>query len=366
MEEKLRPGVQLYHKKAGKVEIVSIPEKGEVLVKGTSPGQGWDEEKGKYTGIRRPSSWSRGEDKTYHNPIPVKVKDLSFENNVAVISTTEGNIAVHRNGKVVDIEKGVELAPGRIEEEEVPEQPLVEEFNIALPSEIKPSVVKHVGEGWAPIMNDLLTSNTMSNIVSVLKKGYGRKRATPKTSLMFNAFRQCPFDRLKLIVIGEEPRDSGVDIGLSFAFNPNKETPKSFDRFVAGIEYDLYGLSLDRDSDPTLYSVAKQGVLFLNKYLTVLEGKPGSHKNIGWESITLEVIKRVQYFSESPLAFIFLTDPGEFIKYINRDRNLVLTDTSPMDASINSSYRTTSVFSKVNSFLKQNNQEEIVWFNQGN
>ena len=114
-------------------------------------------------------------------------------------------------------------------------------------------------------------------------------------------------------------------------------------------------------NDTDLSDWAKQGVLLLNSVLTVEKDKPASHKFIGWEQFTDEIIKKLNE-KEEPIVFILW---GNFakskIKYITNPKHLVISSSHPSPFSVNYGFFGSKPFSKTNKFLKENNLKEIKW-----
>ena len=143
---------------------------------------------------------------------------------------------------------------------------------------------------WREVMSGELTKPYWNNIIRVLKQD--SETFIPKPPLIFNALNVCPPNRVKVIIIGQDPYIHKEEAqGLSFSVNKKCTIPRSLRTIYEelGREYDLKKLPSSGD----LTNWTKEGVLLLNTILTVREGKSNSHKGIGWEEFTSAVIRYI-------------------------------------------------------------------------
>lgn len=180
----------------------------------------------------------------------------------------------------------------------------------------------------------------------------------PKRKDLFNAFELCSLENTKVLILGQDPyhRDNQAH-GLSFSVPKGIAAPPSLKNIFKELKNDL---NIDLPSHGCLESWAKQGVLLLNSILTVREGSPGSHKNIGWETFTNAVIKQVNDF-ERHIVFMLW---GAFAKskkvLITNERHLVLESAHPSPYSATGFFGCKH-FSKANEFLIKNKINQINW-----
>lgn len=147
---------------------------------------------------------------------------------------------------------------------------------------------------WYEYLRDEFDKEYMLNLSKTLQQLYSTKNIYPKPDEIFNAFKYCPYDKTKVVIIGQDPYHTpNTAHGLAFS-SKQDETPPSLDNIFTEINREL-GIHTFNSNDLTQWS--KQGFLLLNAVLTVEEGKPkshmkyGSNKGIGWENFTDKVIE---------------------------------------------------------------------------
>ena len=181
----------------------------------------------------------------------------------------------------------------------------------------------------------------------------------PERHQIFRAFEACPFDKVKVVVLGQDPYPTkGHAHGLCFsAASDVKPLPKSLINIFKELESDL-GIKPPENGD--LNHWAEQGVLMLNAILTVREGEPLSHKKQGWETFTDGVI---QALGEKEEIVYILWGNGAIKKAesVDSSRNLVLSSSHPSPLGAYRSFWGSRPFSKANAYLKSFGSEEIVW-----
>ena len=215
-----------------------------------------------------------------------------------------------------------------------------------------------VGNNWDIILKEEYNKEYFKNMIGYLNKEYNEKEIFPLKSNIFKAFSLTDFDNVKVVILGQDPYH-GVDEanGLAFSVNENVKLPPSLKNIFKELESDL---NIKNDNGD-LSNWAKQGVLLLNTVLTVVKDTPASHKNIGWEVFTDEVIKIINK-KEEPVVFILW---GNFArskkKYITNPKHLIIESTHPSPFSCNNGFFDSKPFSKTNDFLRKNNIKEIDW-----
>jgi uracil-DNA glycosylase len=177
--------------------------------------------------------------------------------------------------------------------------------------------------------------------------------------LIFNAFNLCPFDKLKVVLIGQDPyHGPGQAHGLCFSVREGVDYPPSLINIFKEIEKDL---GIPRPSSGNLERWAKQGVLLLNATLTVRAHLAGSHQKKGWEQFTDTVISIINK-EKSNIVFLlwgaYAQKKGE---NIDRSRHLVLESVHPSPLSASRGFFGNHHFSKCNEYLKENQLSIIDW-----
>ena len=158
-------------------------------------------------------------------------------------------------------------------------------------------------------------------------RAYKGNQCYPPIDLVFNAFNLCPFDKVKVVIIGQDPYPrEGQAHGLSFSFDGGKPFPRSLNTIFKAIN------PTPKMSFPTngnLSRWAKQGVLLLNTILTVQEQKPASHGKFGWEQFTDAVIKRLNAEREGLVFMLWGVKACKKAYLIDADKHLVLEARHP-------------------------------------
>ena len=187
---------------------------------------------------------------------------------------------------------------------------------------------------------------------------YAAQKVFPPAARIFRAFDECPFDHVKVVILGQDPyHGAGQANGLCFAVESGVAPPPSLQNIFKEIETDL-GHPVSRD--PDLSRWARQGVLLLNATLTVREGAAGSHQNKGWELFTDAAVRAL---SEEREGLVFLLW-GNYARRkganIDRRKHLVLELAHPSPLSARSFFGCRH-FSKANAYLSARGEARIDW-----
>lgn len=181
----------------------------------------------------------------------------------------------------------------------------------------------------------------------------------PHPKQVFNAFELCPFDTVKVVILGQDPyHGEGQAHGLCFSVQDGVKVPPSLQNIYKELQNDL-GIPIRTTGD--LSSWAKQGVLLLNATLTVEAGKAGSHQGLGWEQFTDAVIRNLSEKKEH-LVFLlwgkYAQDKGIII---DTSKHLVLKAPHPSPFSAYTGFFGCKHFSKTNEYLQRHDQKPIEW-----
>ena len=197
-------------------------------------------------------------------------------------------------------------------------------------------------------------------LTTFVRKEYEGAKVFPHPKNIFRAFELCPFDAVKVVILGQDPyHGPGQANGLSFAVNEDMLLPPSLRNIFKEVEDDL-GKPLDkRSGDLTRW--ATQGVLLLNATLTVRARTAGSHQGKGWEEFTDAVIKKLSEEREH-LVFILW---GNYAKskgaHIDRTKHCVIESAHPSPFSAHSGFFGSKPFSKANAYLEAHGTKPIDW-----
>lgn len=194
-----------------------------------------------------------------------------------------------------------------------------------------------------------------------LDNEYKNKVIYPPRDLVFNAFSLCPLDKIKVVIIGQDPyHEPGQAMGLSFSVPSTCKVPPSLKNIYKEIEDDCNEIFFNKDGDLTY--LANQGVLLLNSILTVEKGKPLSHNIKEYEELYHNILKELD---ELDYPLVFMLWGGNAKKqsvYLKNPKHLVLCANHPSPLSANrGGFFGCKHFSKANQFLIQNGIEPIIW-----
>jgi uracil-DNA glycosylase len=181
----------------------------------------------------------------------------------------------------------------------------------------------------------------------------------PEEQLIFKAFELCPYEKVKVVLLGQDPyHNPGQANGLSFSVPNGLKIPPSLKNIFKEINSNL---GIENDVNGNLACWASQGVLLLNAILTVNKNEPGAHRLSGWEEFTDEII---QVLSEEKTNLVFLLW-GKFAQekahFIDENKHLVLEAAHPSPFSAYRGFFGCQHFSKTNAYLSAHGKEEIDW-----
>ena len=182
----------------------------------------------------------------------------------------------------------------------------------------------------------------------------------PPGSLIFNAFNLCPFDRVKVVIIGQDPyHEPGQAQGLSFSVPEGMPFPPSLQNIFKEIQLDL-GKPMPPTGDLTRW--AEQGVLLLNATLTVRAHQAASHQRHGWEQFTDAAIRALNAERENLVFILWGGYARSKAQLIDRSRHLVLESVHPSPLSANrGGWFGNHHFSQCNAYLREHGEQEIDW-----
>ena len=215
---------------------------------------------------------------------------------------------------------------------------------------------------WKEILNDELQKPYYVELTDEVKRLYIAKKdfIFPEESEVYRAFDLCPFDDIKVVILGQDPYPTrGHANGLCFSVEPSvRPFPKSLNNIFKEFKDDL-GKPIP--SNGNLERWAKQGVLLLNTILTVEEGKPDSHKNIGWEKFTDAVIRKINSEKEGIVIMLWGSKAISKEEMIDKSKHFILKSVHPSPLSAHRGFFGGKHFSKSNEFLRMMEKPEIDW-----
>lgn len=216
-----------------------------------------------------------------------------------------------------------------------------------------------IDESWKQVLQPEFDKPYFEQLTSFVRSEYARTVIYPPAGQIFNAFDHCPFNKVKVVIIGQDPyHEQGQANGMCFSVAPGVQMPPSLVNIFKEIQSDL-GKPFPADGDLTRW--ADQGVLLLNATLTVQAHYAGSHQRRGWEEFTDAVI-RVLSEQRTHLVFILW---GAYAQkkgaVIDPTRHLVLKSAHPSPLSAYNGFFGNHHFSLANDYLTQHGLQPIDW-----
>ena len=216
-----------------------------------------------------------------------------------------------------------------------------------------------IEESWKNILENQFSSDYFLNLKKFLIEEKKQYIIYPPGSLMFSAFNLTPLNKVKVIILGQDPYHGTKQAhGLCFSVPQGIKNPPSLKNIFKELSEDL---GIEPSESGNLESWAKQGVLLLNSTLSVRANQAGSHKNKGWETFTDSVISTL---SEKKSGLIFILW-GNYAKakekLIDTDKHYILKAAHPSPFSAYSGFFGCKHFSKTNEILKNSGLPEIDW-----
>lgn len=216
-----------------------------------------------------------------------------------------------------------------------------------------------LGNDWDIILEDEMSKDYFKELIEFIKNEYKKKTIYPKQTEIFKAFRNTSYKDTKVVILGQDPyHGENQAEGLSFSVKNGVKQPPSLQNIFKELHDDL-GCSIPKTG--SLVKWSNEGVLLLNTVLTVEKDKAASHKDLGWETFTDAVIKKLND-KESPVVFILWGNFARSKKNLITNKNHYIIESShPSPFSAYNGFFGSKPFSKTNSFLKSKGLKEIDW-----
>ncbi len=216
-----------------------------------------------------------------------------------------------------------------------------------------------IEKSWKKILNREFKKEYFNYLVTFLKDEYKNNIIYPPGKKIFSSFDYCPFDKVKVVIIGQDPYH-GINQANGLCFSVNKEIriPPSLFNIFKEIKSDV-GIDIPNHGDLKRWAI--QGVLLLNSVLTVRQNLPGSHSNKGWENFTDKVISIISKNKNNIVFLLWGSYAKSKLKNIDQNKHLILTSSHPSPFSAYNGFFNSYHFSKTNKYLKKNNIREIKW-----
>mgnify|MGYP001560429512 CR=1 FL=1 len=213
---------------------------------------------------------------------------------------------------------------------------------------------------WYPQVDNLLQNESGQNLKAFLQQEKQAKKIIfPHSANWFKAFELTPFDKLKVVILGQDPYHGDEQAhGLSFSVPDGIAIPPSLRNIYTELQSDL---GIVPNNSGNLEHWATQGVLLLNSVLTVEKNSPGSHANSGWVNFTDGVIDVISSEKKNVVFLLWGAYAQRKTPLIDDSKHLILTATHPSPFSAHKGFFGCKHFSKTNEYLKIHNLEQINW-----
>ncbi|WP_298653264.1 uracil-DNA glycosylase [uncultured Proteiniphilum sp.] len=216
-----------------------------------------------------------------------------------------------------------------------------------------------IEESWKVHLQQEFEKPYFRILTDFVRKEYAARTIYPPAKLIFNAFDRCPFDKVKVVIVGQDPyHEPGQAHGLCFSVNDGVQLPPSLVNIYKEIEDDL-GIPAPRSGNLTRW--AEQGVLLLNATLTVQAHRAGSHQGKGWEEFTDAAIRRLAEEREHLVFILWGAYAQRKGETIDANRHLVLKSPHPSPLSAHRGFFGSRHFSRANEYLSAHHREPINW-----
>lgn len=216
-----------------------------------------------------------------------------------------------------------------------------------------------IEDSWKRRLQPEFNKPYFEKLVAFVKQEYARYTVYPPGHLLFYAFDTCPFDKVKVVIIGQDPyHEPGQYYGLCFSVLDGVPFPPSLVNIFKEVQNDL-GKPVPRSGRLERWS--NQGVLLINSILTVRAHQAGSHQGKGWEEFTDAVIKRINDEKENVVFILWGAYAQKKGAFIDRTRHCVLTAPHPSPLSADRGFFGCKHFSKANEYFRSKGLPEIDW-----
>lgn len=213
--------------------------------------------------------------------------------------------------------------------------------------------------GWKAQLSEEFQKDYFIQLSKFVRNEYKTQKIYPPGKLIFNAFDQCPFDKLKVVILGQDPyHGPGQAHGLCFSVNDGIKFPPSLRNIFKELNQDV-GKPIPETGN--LIEWAKQGVLLINATLTVRAHQAASHQKQGWEQFTDAVIAKINDEKENVVFLLWGNYAISKSKFIDQNKHLVLTSVHPSPLSASRGFFGNKHFSRTNDFLVSKGLDAIDW-----
>lgn len=219
--------------------------------------------------------------------------------------------------------------------------------------------MKFFGNSWDEVLEEEFNKPYFRELLQKVDEQYSKYRVYPPREKIFSALKLCDYNNIKVVLLGQDPyHGKGQAHGLCFSVLPGVTPPPSLKNIFKEMAEDV---NTTEPNHGCLISWARQGVLLLNTVMTVREGCPNSHADLGWQTFTDAIIKKVNELEKPVVFLLWGANAKSKLSLITNKKHLVLSCAHPSPFSAYNGFFGCKHFSKTNAFLKANGREEINW-----
>ncbi|MDR2949338.1 MAG: uracil-DNA glycosylase [Prevotella sp.] len=216
-----------------------------------------------------------------------------------------------------------------------------------------------IEESWKEQLKDEFNKDYFVKLTEFVREEYRTKQIFPPAKLIFNAFEHTPFDKVKVVILGQDPyHNDGQAHGLSFSVPDGIPAPPSLVNIFKEINRDM-DIPVPKSGNLTRW--ANQGVLLLNATLTVQAHMAGSHQKKGWEPFTDAAIRQLADKRENLVFILWGSYAQKKVSFIDGSKHLVLRSVHPSPLSAHNGFFGNNHFSEANKYLESKGIAPIEW-----
>lgn len=217
----------------------------------------------------------------------------------------------------------------------------------------------NIEQSWARVLADEFEKPYFVALTDFVRQEYASGVVYPKGSNIFRAFDKCPFDKVKVVIIGQDPyHGQGQANGLCFSVGQDVKLPPSLVNIYKELSDDL---GVDVPSLGSLDHWAEQGVLLINSVLTVRANQAASHSNKGWEQFTDAVVERISSQKSNIVYILWGSYAQKKCKMVDSKNNMIIQSVHPSPLSSYRGFFGSRPFSRANDYLHSKEIAPIMW-----
>jgi len=216
-----------------------------------------------------------------------------------------------------------------------------------------------IEESWGKVLQEEFEKTYFKKLIEFVRSEYQDQKIYPPGKQIFSAFDKCPFDQVKVVILGQDPyHGPGQANGLCFSVHEGMPFPPSLTNIFKEIKNDL---GKEIPPNGSLERWAEQGVLLLNATLTVRAHQAGSHQKKGWEEFTDAVIKALAEEKQEVVYMLWGNYAQKKASIVDAASNLILKSVHPSPLSAHRGFFGSAHFSQANSYLREKGKTVIDW-----